>query len=524
MLTEGGAISTVTTGLGNAGNIRVENAHDILINGVNDTETWINANGVQVNGQFSGFYLNTQGAGNGGSLNLTTDHLTLSDGGIISAIALSKTSTDKTVTGNIHINADTIALNTGGLIATTTSNAASAGPITINAAQSLTISGLFDRNLHPDITNPRESDHSGILSNASHALDPTAEKLGAAGNVTVHSPLLMVSEGGLISTATEGAKEAGNINVDADVLAISASTISAEATAGSSGQTGDINIHAHQLLQLANQGKITIQNHAVVANPAASKAGVIMLSAPELDLKDSSITAASTGNVDAGSIVANFSHALMMDSAFITTSATDGNGGTISINGGELINLQNSGFLTSVSGANGNGGNINVAADILVTNTGVIQANALGGKGGDIGLNLKALIPSHDVLIKGGLQVLWQPSLPGFNVIQAASATGVSGNINLTSPQFNISGSISGLDAGSLVLPVIKRNTCQAVASGSSLANGGKGGLPANEAKTGFIPIATELDAGAGSNEVLLNPKPSAINPVKPTENYPCVD
>jgi hypothetical protein len=57
--------------------------------------------------------------------------------------------------------------------------------------------------------------------------------------------------------------------------------------------------------------------------------------------------------------------------------------------------LQDSGISTSVKGANSNGGNINVTADLLVMNTGMIQANAVGGSGGDINLKLKALIPSY---------------------------------------------------------------------------------------------------------------------------------
>lgn len=81
--------------------------------------------------------------------------------------------------------------------------------------------------------------------------------------------------------------------------------------------------------------------------------------------------------------------------------------------GGQLINLQNSGFLTSVSGANSNGGNINITTDYLIMQTGVIQANVVGGSGGDISLNLKALIPSYNSLFLGGNKIAWFPFIPG---------------------------------------------------------------------------------------------------------------
>jgi hypothetical protein len=260
------------------------------------------------------------------------------------------------------------------------------------------------------------------------------------------------------------------------------------AARGLNGQTGDVVVTASERLSLQNKGEISIQNDSSADNLPAETVGEIKIVAADIDLTDSKITAASTGKVDAGDITLNFSHALTMDPSFITTAANLGNGGNITINGGQLISLQNSGFLTSVADAHGNGGNINVTAHTLIMNTGVIQANAKGGKGGDINLHLQALIPSNDKLIKGGAQVVWQPFLPGFNVIQAASQNGVNGSINISSPQFSISGSTGDLD-GAINLPILDSNPClSSAAFTSSLARTGKGGVSANEAKAVFVP------------------------------------
>jgi hypothetical protein len=219
----------------------------------------------------------------------------------------------------------------------------------------------------------------------------------------------------------------------------------------------------------------------------------------------------------------NFAHQLVMDPSFIQTTAFDGNGGTITINGGDLIKLENSGFLTSVTGI-GDGGKITVTANTLLMSNGVIQANAITGNGGDISINLKSLIPSYNLLIKGGIPVLWQSFLAQLNVIQAASSIGVSGNINLTSPQLNISGSIVGLNSTALVLPVIDRTTCQSSSiSNSSLVRGSKGGIPLNEVKAGFIPPADVLpDAETSDTKkaVTLESEPSATK--KQQDNFSC--
>jgi hypothetical protein len=89
---------------------------------------------------------------------------------------------------------------------------------------------------------------------------------------------------------------------------------------------------------------------------------------------------------------------------------------------------------------------------------------------------------------------VWQPFIEGFNVIQAASANGVSGSVNLTSPQFNISGSISGLSSVALVIPKIDRWGCQAsTIPASVLARGSRGGIPVTEARYSFIPPANKF-------------------------------
>jgi hypothetical protein len=251
---------------------------------------------------------------------------------------------------------------------------------------------------------------------------------------------------------------------------------------------------------LQNKGEISIQNDSSADNLPAETVGEIKIVAANIDLTDSIITAASTGKVDAGDITINFSHALTMDPSFITTAAYSGNGGDITINGG----------------------NINVTAHTLIMNTGVIQANAKGGKGGDINLNLQALIPSYDKLIRGGAPVVWEAFLQGFNVIQAASQNGVNGSITISSPQFSISGSTGDLD-GAINLPILDSNPClTSAALTSSLARTGKGGVPANEAKTVFVPAITEqANVGVSSQSDVSAQKNLASDVLK--EKNPCM-
>ena len=166
--------------------------------------------------------------------------------------------------------------------------------------------------------------------------------------------------------------------------------------------------------------------------------------------------------------------------SYISTEAINGNGGSIDIQGGQLIQLINSGFTTSVQGhQNGNGGNINVTAENLVMETGLIQANteASRASGGDINLNIKGLIPSGETVIQGGDQLVgWQPYIFGLNVIQAAAPNGVSGHIQSTAPQLDLSGVLANLGGPQFDTSAISRDYC-ALGTGSSLIRQGKGGL-----------------------------------------------
>jgi large exoprotein involved in heme utilization and adhesion len=191
------------------------------------------------------------------------------------------------------------------------------------------------------------------------------------------------------------------------------------------------------------------------------------------------ITASSTGNVDAGSIKINASNELYLDPSGITTTSNQGNGGGISITAG-ILSLNGSEITTSVTGLTGNGGNITINANSLVMNTGFIQANtaAANASGGTVSISAQSLIPSGNTLFIGGnTPYTFQPGVFGFNVIQAAAPTGVSGTVQTTSPTLDLSSSLSGLNTQQIDTGGLGRSPCQAT-GGSSLSITGRGGLP----------------------------------------------
>ncbi len=135
----------------------------------------------------------------------------------------------------------------------------------------------------------------------------------------------------------------------------------------------------------------------------------------------------------------------------------------------------------SIFGTNiGNGGDITINTDVLVLDTGFIQANtnATNANGGNINLNVKQLVASSGNLQSGGNTPLTFKPDSGINVIQAAAPDGINGNITNTAPQLNIVGALAGLNTPQLDLNRVGHDPCSSTVQQSTMKKLGKGGIP----------------------------------------------
>ncbi|MGB0127678.1 MAG: hypothetical protein WBP72_08565, partial [Rhodocyclaceae bacterium] len=179
--------------------------------------------------------------------------------------------------------------------------------------------------------------------------------------------------------------------------------------------------------------------------------------------------------------------------------AQDGNGGDISITGGQRLWLTDSQIQTSVLGTAGNGGDIRVGADTLILQTGFIQANtaAANASGGNVAIDVNTLIPSASTLFVGGATPIpFRAGIDGLNVIQAAAPDGVSGTIQVTSPQLDLASSLSNVEAAIVDTSALSHDLCR-VGAGSSLTPVGRGGL----APSATDALRPERQSGQGRKQ-----------------------
>jgi len=330
---------------------------------------------------------------------------------------------------------------------------------------------------------------TGIISDTLYNSEGNAGTV----NVTVDGVLELVN-GAEISSSTFANGNGGDVTVKAEILYMDGefTGIYAQAYIDAVGYAGNVVIIA-ETVNLVNGGKIGIIADQALTEELLSNMpqNLIYISTKELHLdQNAKITAESTQNVPAGTIIIQANEAII-ESSSITTSSNDADGGSITIQGDHI--LLHDGFITtSVAGSTGDGGDITIRgisdnetfapADALILKGGFIQANtgADGASGGNISVNISAVIADAEGTLQIGGEER-QEFLPGtnMNIIQAAAPGGEQGNINITAPEIDVSSAIVNTGAYFVNPAQLATNPCLAVNSTdeSALIQGSRGGI-----------------------------------------------
>lgn len=264
----GGTVLSTTFGTGEGGNVDLDVSQVVKVIGVNPFSQ-----------QPSILSTSTLNAGNGGALMIDTSGLVLKDGGVISSSTLA--------TGN-------------------------AGATIINASKSIEISNF-----------------SNIVSAATGAplalqqllsLPPVAS--GVAGDLTIHTGQLHLTNKGLLGVNNQGIGDAGIIRVSADSISLdNESAITASTTFG---ERGNIQLKAKNL-QLRHNSLITatagnIDNDNNLRELFAGSTG-----------NNSLLTIVPVGTGRGGNININTETFVILEDSNISSSAYGGTGGRVSI-------------------------------------------------------------------------------------------------------------------------------------------------------------------------------------------------
>jgi hypothetical protein len=122
-------------------------------------------------------------------------------------------------------------------------------------------------------------------------------------------------------------------------------------------------------------------------------------------------------------------------------------------------------------------------------------------------------VASNNTILTGGDTPLSFQS--GLNVIQAAAPDGVSGNIDIITPQLDISGDLIDLDSALLNVDDLAQNPCATTGGKqSTLVSLGRGGLPESPEQAGSIIITPErLQRLLPRSDTIIDPESGSLYP-----------
>ena len=230
MVTDGAQIATTGRNKGNGGNLTLIVSDSILLTGTSPLAQFPEGrSGIFVSAQSSlkdksGRIIPT--TGNGGELNLTTRELIIEKGATISAGTFSEGNG-----GDANINVNKLILRDGGRISAGSvleadnidTKRGNGGTLNINAPESVEVTGI--------VAGVRDINGEPVNS----SLFTLAESDGNAGNITLTTKKLNISNGGDINASATGIGSAGNLTINANSLFLNQGTLTAATAAGTGG-------------------------------------------------------------------------------------------------------------------------------------------------------------------------------------------------------------------------------------------------------------------------------------------------
>jgi hypothetical protein len=230
-------------------------------------------------------------------------------------------------------------------------------------------------------------------------------------------------------------------------------------TTTNAGRGGTILLSAAGDFSLSNGGGIKSDTQG------SGLGGTISIGAQDVTLTDgAAISSSSVGSGNAGNVNITAGNSVTLRSSMISTEALLSDGGNISISAPGTVSLFESRITASVGGgAQTVGGNIVIDPQFVILRNGQITANAYEGQGGNIQIVSNTFLADPN------------------SVVDASSALGIDGTVNILATNRIVSGLLNPLPSDYVSATSLLREQCMARLRGgkySSFIIGSRDGLP----------------------------------------------
>ncbi len=426
---DGSALLIQNSGNSSAGNIDVNTTEIVELRG-NTPDDRI----------FSTFYNQTIGPGDGGDINVKTGRLVLRDGARIMAQSMREGAG-----GNVTVTARE-SVEAIGFLPANPSRTTVIGAYVLGDGDGGDVNletgrlGIFDGGTVAAITwrgagnggnvtvNARDIEIDGIEPSAfsSSLLGAESFSMGRAGNLSVNTSVLKISNGGRVFASSFSSGDAGNVEINASEF------VEVSGTNPGSGEPSLISAAALVPSQRFRE------EFGLSAVPSADS-GQVRINTPTLRIFNRGLVGVrNDGTGDSGNLQVNANRIFLNNNGGLTAIATYGRGGNINLQTRELRVAD--GVINTSTLGEGNGGNININA------SGSVEV---------IGSGLERLQENVTAAISDELNLSESDS----GIISGTTGGGAAGNITIETPRLTLNhgaiistASLSNASAGNLVL------------------------------------------------------------------------
>ncbi|MBP0006733.1 MAG: filamentous hemagglutinin N-terminal domain-containing protein [Cyanobacteria bacterium SBC] len=285
-------------------------------------------------------------------------------------------------------------------------------------------------------------------------LGTTTLGAGNAGNLTVNTPRLVIRDGGRLDTSTLASGNAGSVIVNVSEVIEVSGTVPGSVNPSPIGSSATL---VDESLQ---------QAFGFPPLPTGDT-GSVTISTPVLRVSDGAqVTVRHDGPGNAGSLQVDADSIALDDRGGITASTQSGEGGNIELRVDNSLQLRHVSQISAEAGGSGSGGNLTISADTMALLEGsTINANAFEGSGGNIEIATQGLFLSPD------------------SRITASSQLGVDGIVTVTEPEVDTSSALVSLSDDPIDPATQIVSTC-AISEENTFIVTGNGGLPPDPTDT----------------------------------------
>ncbi|MEG4594941.1 hypothetical protein QUB00_24470, partial [Microcoleus sp. F8_C2] len=369
--------------INNFGNISLSNGAFVDASGEGGGDVQIRGGRLEMT-QSSNIRADTLGAKNGGEVLVRTTEVELSESSLLSADVFG-TGTG----GDIRIATGRLLVRDGAQVSTRTFGLGNGGSLQITASDSVEVMGY------------------SALSPGSSGLFASSSGSGDAGDLSINTRRLLVSDGGDVSVDTFGSAKGGNLQIMAadSVEVIGESTANgfnssglfARNSSSGSGDAGDLSINTRRLLV---RGEAEVSAGTFGSGKGGSlqitaSDSVEVIGASALSPGSSGLFTSSQGSGDAGDLRIDTGRLLVRDGPRVSAGTfSSGNGGNLQITAADSVevigtsaNGQSPSGLVAQSYGSGDAGDLRINTQRLLVRDGaeVSAATRRGsGKGGSL--------------------------------------------------------------------------------------------------------------------------------------------